>query len=147
MKVILLEDVEKLGRAGEIIEVKNGYARNYLIPRKLAIPATGKNLAQLEHQKRIIQAKQLRLRKTAQALKEQIEKLSITIPCKVGESDRLFGSVTAMDIAQALKKEGIEIDKRWIKLQEPLKNLGVYTVPIHLNQELEANLKVWLVKE
>ena len=147
MKVILLEDVEKLGRAGEIIEVKNGYARNYLIPRKLAIPATGKNLAQLEHQKRIIQAKQLRLRKTAQALKEQIEKLSITIPCKVGESDRLFGSVTTMDIAQALKKEGIEIDKRWIKLQEPLKNLGVYTVPIHLNQELEANLKVWLVKE
>ena len=147
MKVILLEDVEKLGRAGEIIEVKNGYARNYLIPKKLAVPAIGKNLAQLEHQKRIIQAKQLRLRKTAQALKEQIEKLSITIPCKVGESDRLFGSVTAMDIAQALKKEGIEIDKRWIKLQEPLKNLGVYTVPIHLNQELEANLKVWLVKE
>ncbi len=147
MKVILLEDVEKLGKAGEVIEVKNGFARNYLIPRKLAIPATGKNLAQLEHQKKMIQARELKRRKTAQALKEQIEKLSVTIPCKVGESDRLFGSVTAIDIAQALKKEGIEIDKRWIKLEEPLKNLGVYTVPIHLNQELEANLKVWLVKE
>ena len=147
MKVILLEDIEGRGKAGDIIEVKNGYARNYLIPRKLAIPATGKNLAQLEHQRRLIQAKEAKRKKTAQALKEQIEKLSITIPCKVGESDKLFGSVTAKDIAQALKKEGIEVDKRWIKLDEPLKNLGVYNVPIHLDQNIEATLKVWLVRE
>ncbi len=147
MKVILLEDIEGRGKAGDIIEVKNGYARNYLIPRKLAIPATGKNLAQLEHQRRLIQAKEAKRKKTAQALKEQIEKLSITIPCKVGESDKLFGSVTAKDIAQALKKEGIEVDKRWIKLDEPLKSLGVYNVPIHLDQNIEATLKVWLVRE
>jgi large subunit ribosomal protein L9 len=147
MKVILTTDVDKLGRAGDLLEVKDGYARNYLIPKKLAITATTKNITQLEYQKKLIQARENKRRKNAHALKEQIEKLSITIPCKAGESERLFGSVTAIDIAQALKKENIEIDKRWIKLDEPLKTLGVYNIPIHLEQDITAILKVWLVKE
>jgi len=147
MKVILTGDVEKLGKAGDALEVKDGFARNYLIPKKLALAATSKNLHQLEHQRKLIQAREQVRKQNAQALKAQIEQLSVTIPCKVGESDRLFGSVTAMDIAQALKKEKLEIDKRWIKLEEPLKALGVYTIPIHLEHDLEANLKIWLVKE
>jgi len=146
MKVILIEDLDKVGKAGEVVEVRDGFGRNYLIPKKLAIPATKKSLSQLEHHRKLIQDRENQRKKTAQALKEQIEKLSITIACKVGESERLFGSVTAMDIAEAVKKEGIEIDKRWIKLEEPLKNLGVYTVQIHIQQEVIANLKLWLVK-
>ena len=147
MKVILMENVEKLGKAGEVMEVKDGFGRNYLIHKKLAIAATTKNLSQLEHHRKLIQAQEARRHKDAQAFKEQIEALSITIPCKVGESDRLFGSVTAIDIAQALKDKQIDIDKRWIKLDEPLKTLGVYTIPVHLSKAVEANLKVWLVKE
>lgn len=147
MKVILTADVDKLGKAGDTLEVKDGFARNYLIPKKLAIAATSKNLNQLEHQKRIIQARENKKRQSAQALKEQIEKLSLTITCKVGESDRLFGSVTAMDIAKALEKENIKLDKRRIKLEEPLKTLGVYNIPIHLEKDIEATLKLWLVKE
>jgi len=147
MKVILLENMEKTGKAGEVVEVRDGYGRNYLIPKKLAIAATGKNLGRLAHHRKTIQAKDARRRKDAQAFKEQIENLSITIPCKVGESDRLFGSVTAMDIAQALKDKQVEIDKRWVKLEEPLKTLGVYTIPIYLDKDVEASLKVWLVKE
>jgi len=147
MKVILLENVDKLGKAGEVKEVKDGYGRNLLIPKKMAIAATTKNLSQLEHHRKIIGARELKRRKDAQAFKEQIEALSITIPCKVGESDRLFGAVTAIDIAQALKNKQVDIDKRAIKLDEPLKALGVYTIPVHLEKDVEASLKVWLVKE
>jgi large subunit ribosomal protein L9 len=147
MKVILLEKVDNLGNAGEVVEVKDGYGRNFLIPKKLAIAATTKDLAQLEHHRRLIQGKEAKRRKDAQAFKAQIESLSITIPCKVGESDRLFGSVTALDIAEALKAKQLEIDKRRIRLDEPLKTLGVYTIPIHLDKDIEASLKVWLVKE
>jgi large subunit ribosomal protein L9 len=147
MKIILMESVPKVGKAGEVLEVKDGFGRNYLIPKKLAITATKKNLDQLEHHRKIISAKESRRMKDAQAFKDRIEALSITIPCKVGESDKLFGSVTAMDIAQALRAKEVEIDKRWIKLEEPLKVLGVYTVPVHLEKDIEASLKVWLVKE
>ncbi len=147
MKIILMESVPKVGKAGEVLEVKNGFGRNYLIPKKLAIAATKKNLDQLEHHRKIIQVKEARRMKDAHAFRERIETVSITIPCKVGESDKLFGSVTAMDIAQALRAKEIEIDKRWIKLEEPLRVLGVYTVPIHLEKDIEATLKVWLVKE
>ena len=147
MKIILMENVPKVGKAGEVLEVKDGFGRNYLIPKKLAIAATKKDLDQLEHHRKIIQVKEARRMKDAKAFKEQIEGLSITIPCKVGESDKLFGSVTTMDIAQALRDKEVEIDKRWIKLEEPLKVLGVYTVPVHLEKDIEASLKVWLVKE
>jgi len=147
MKIILLEDLKNVGKAGEVVEVKDGFGRNYLIPKKLAIAATSKNLSQLVHHRKIIHSRETRKQKDALALKEQIESLSITIPCKVGESDRLFGSVTAMDIGQALKEKQIEIDKRAIKLEEPLKTLGVYTIPIHLAKDVEASLKLWLVKE
>ncbi len=147
MKIILTSDVEKLGKAGDTMEVKDGFARNFLIPKKFAISATSKNLEQLAHQRKLIQARENVRKQNAQALKSQIEQLSVTIACKVGESDRLFGSVTTMDIAQALKKEKLTIDKRAIKLAEPLKALGVYTIPIHLEHDLEANLKIWLVKE
>jgi len=147
MKVILLANVEKLGKAGEVKEVKNGFGRNYLIPRKLAITASAKSLSQLDHHRKSITAQETRRHKDAETVKQSIERLSITIPCKVGEEDKLFGSVTAMDIAQALKEKQIEIDKRQIRLEEPLRTLGVYTIPIHLSKDVEARLKLWLVKE
>ena len=147
MRVIFLQNVKGVAQMGDIKDVADGYARNFLIPKKLAIAATTKDLAQLEHHRRLIQGKEAKRRKDVQAFKAQIESLSITIPCKVGESDRLFGSVTALDIAEALKAKQLEIDKRRIRLDEPLKTLGVYTIPIHLDKDIEASLKVWLVKE
>lgn len=147
MKVILKEDLEGLGKTGDLVDVRDGYARNYLIPKNLAVEASKKNLRQLEHEKRMISVRENKRLKTAQALAQRLSELSISIPCKVGEADKLFGAVTALDIVEALKKEGFEIDKRQIKLDEPLKSLGVYTVTIHLTKDVDAHLKVWLVKQ
>lgn len=148
MKVILLEDVPNLGKTGDMVNVKDGYARNYLIPRKLGIAATPKNLKAFEHQKRLAQSKIRKNKSDAQRLAERLESISLTIPQKVGEEDKLFGAVTSMTIAQFLKEqEGIEIDKRKIELAEPIKRLGIYTVPIKLHPEITANLRVWVVKE
>ena len=147
MKVILKESVKDLGEMGDLVDVKRGYARNYLIPRGMALEATVRNVRMLEHQKRLVQDKIQKARQGAQGLAERLEAVSVTIAQKVGENDRLYGSVTSMQIAEALAAEGIEIDKKKIVLEEPIKKLGVYTVPVKLHPEVTANLKVWVVEE
>lgn len=147
MKVILKENVEDLGQIGDLVQVKPGYARNYLIPQSKAIEATIRNVKVLEHQKKLIQDKILKTVKTAEGLAQRIESTSVTISQKVGEDDRLFGSVTAINIAESLKEEGIDVNKKKISLEEPIKKLGVYSVPIKLHPEVTANLKVWVVEE
>jgi len=147
MKVILTEDVTTIGSAGDIITVKDGYARNYLIPNGKALRTTTQNIKTLEHQKRFVQAKLNKIKKEAESLVEKIEAISCTVTKAAGEEDKLFGSVTSADIQKSLKNEGIEIDKRKIVLDEPIKILGIFTVPIKIHPNVTANLKVWVVKE
>jgi large subunit ribosomal protein L9 len=147
MKVILTEDVAHRGAAGDMLKVKDGYARNFLIPNGMAIVATTENVKQLEHQKRQIQAKLNKLKKESEGVAKKIEGISCTIVRAAGEEDKLFGSVTSADIYASLKNEGIEVDKKKILLDEPIKNLGIFTVPIKIHSEVTANLKVWVVKE
>lgn len=147
MQVILKENVENLGQAGDLLNVAPGFARNYLLPKKLALLANAKNVKQLEHQKRIKQAIREKIVKDCEKISRTLESLSLTIVRKAGENDRLFGSVTSMDIAEALLKEGINIDKKKISLNEPIKSLGIYTASVNLHQEITAKLKVWVVKE
>jgi len=147
MKVILTENVETLGKIGDVVNVSTGYARNYLIPKKLAMFATEGNVKVHEHKKRMVQAKIRKQRQEAENLARQVENLSITIPAKVGEEDRLFGSVTSAMIQEALKREGIEIDKKRILLDEPIKSLGVFNVPVKIFPEVTAKVKIWVVKE
>jgi len=147
MKVILREDVENLGKSGEVVQVKDGYGRNFLIPRKLAAEATGKKLKQLGHEKRLIDDVQRKRQTKAEKLAEDLGGHSCTIQCQVGEQDKLFGAVTARDIADQLRREGFDVDRRVIALDEPLKQLGVYTVRIKIGDGIEASLKVWLVRK
>jgi large subunit ribosomal protein L9 len=147
MKVILRENVDNVGQSGQIVEVKDGYGRNFLIPRKLAVEATGKNLKQLDHEKRIIGDLSRKVRGKAEQLSEALNQHSCTIMCQVGEQDKLFGAVTAMDIADQLRHDGFNVDRRQIALAEPLKQLGVFTVPVKLGEGVEASLKVWLVRK
>jgi large subunit ribosomal protein L9 len=147
MKVILREDVADLGEAGQTIEVKNGYGRNYLIPRNLAIPATKANLrsiGEIDKQKTIRHKK---LRRTAEILKDRIEKLELSAEVLVGEEDKLYGSITDMDIVSLLAAQGVTIDKGTIQLDEPIKALGVYTVPIRVDRDVTADCKLWVVKK
>jgi large subunit ribosomal protein L9 len=146
MKVILREDVQRLGKASEIVEVKDGFARNYLIPRNLAVMADAGHMRQLEHEKKVLNDKREKILKEANKLVDKINKISCTIAVQAGEEDKLFGSVTAMDIAESLSKEGVEIDRRGILLEEPIRSLGVFVVPIKIMPEVEAKLKVWIVK-
>jgi large subunit ribosomal protein L9 len=147
MQIILREDVPSLGKAGDLVKVANGYARNYLIPRKIAVEATPRNLKALEHEKLLIEHKKRRGRRESESLKDKIESISCTIGVKVGEDDKLYGSVTSMDIEEGLKREGVEIDRKKIELEEPIRTLGVYTVPIKITPEIQAKLKVWVVKD
>jgi large subunit ribosomal protein L9 len=147
MQIVLLEDVPTLGRAGDTLKVSDGYGRNYLIPRKKAILATDKNIKNLEHQKRQIQHQLGNRKKDAERMAEQIEKLSCTFAKTVGESGKLFGSVTSMEIENYLKENGIDVDRKKILMEEPIKNLGMFTIPIKIHPEVTANLKVWVVQE
>jgi len=147
MQIILLEDIPSLGKAGDIVEVAGGYARNYLLPQGKAVETSRRNLRVLEHQKKVVEQKLKRRKKDALRLKEELEGLSLTIAKKVGEMDRLYGSVTTMDIEEALREEGYEIDRKKIDLEEPIKHLGIYTVPVKIHPEVTAQLKVWVVKE
>jgi large subunit ribosomal protein L9 len=147
MKVILLEDVSSLGKAGDLVKVSDGYGRNYLIPQKKAVLATEKSLKVIEHQKRLIQQRMEKAKKDAEKLGQQIENLSCTFAKTVGESGKLFGSVTSMDIENYLKENGIKVDRKKIALEEPIKNLGVSNVPIKLHPEVTTHLKVWVVQE
>ncbi len=147
MKVILREDVADLGVTGQTVEVKDGYGRNYLLPRNLAIPATKANLkaiGEIDKQKQTRDRKRLR---GAELVKEKVEKLSLSVEVLVGEDDKLFGSVTTGDIAELLEKEGVIVDKRAIELESPIKVLGIYTVPVAVDKDVSANLKLWVIKK
>jgi large subunit ribosomal protein L9 len=147
MKIILREDVEHLGTAGEVVNVRNGYARNFLMPRNFAVPATSNNIKAFEHVKRSMDAKRAKRHKEAEAMKAKLERVSCSIAKKVGEQDKLFGSVTSQDIEKAFAAEGFAIDKKDILLAEPIKALGVYAVPVRVFDEVVANCKVWVVRE
>ena len=147
MQIILLENIPSLGKAGDLVKVSDGYGRNYLIPQKKAILATEKSLKVIEHQKRQVQQRIEKAKKDAEKLGQRIEKLSCTFTKTVGESGKLFGSVTSMDIENYLKENGIEVDRKKVSLEEPIKNLGVFTVPIKLHPEVTTHLKVWVVQE
>ncbi|MCP4632578.1 MAG: 50S ribosomal protein L9 [candidate division Zixibacteria bacterium] len=147
MKIILRDDLESLGEVGEVVSVKDGYARNYLIPRNLAIPATKGNLKAIDEIRRQKDIRDNKRKKQAERVKDAIEKTSCTAEVLVGEEDRVFGSVTSYNIADMLKDEGFDIDRKNIQLEEPLKALGVYTVPVKVDKDVIANLKVWVVKK
>lgn len=148
MKVILTSDVKSLGKEGELVNAKTGYARNFLIPNGLAIEATKENMADWKERKKIEEQQRQEDVKEAQDLKDTLEKVELKIKTKTGEGDRLFGSITAMDIADALKKqEGIEIDKKKIELKDNIKSLIKTTVPVRIYPEIVANLQVEIVKE
>lgn len=146
MKVILRQDYEPLGKIGDVVEVKDGYARNFLLPKKIVYPAKPGFLKKLEEEKK---AHQLRLQKekiAAEKLAREIESVSVSIPVQVGEEDRIFGTVTTQMIADALNEKGFDIDKRKIELDEQIKTLGIYTAKIKLHPEVTASFKVWVVK-
>lgn len=147
MEVILKEDVERLGRSGDKVKVKEGYARNFLFPRKLALPATEGNLRAIEEEKRRKLAVHKKGLDEARELAEILAKASCTVTVKAGDADKLYGSVSAQDIASALELEGIKLDKKKIELQEHINQLGVYYVQVKLHPEVQAQLKVWVVKE
>ena len=146
MEVILLKDVENLGIAGDVVQVKPGYARNFLVPRGLALRASKQNLAVAEERRRVINAKVGRAQKAYISLAKSIEKQELTIEVEVGEEERLFGSVTSQDIHKALTDKGITIDRQSIQLDEPIKSLGVYSVPIKVAPEISPEVKVYVIK-
>ena len=146
-ELILMADVEGLGLEGQTVKVTEGYARNYLLPRKLAASISQAALKRLEKNRLERESRQQKDRAAAQALAQVLEQLSCTIPVKVGDNDKLFGSVNSNDIADALKAQKIELDRRKIHLAEPIRELGVYTVKVKLHPEVEASLKVWVVGE
>ncbi len=147
MKVILRKDFEQLGKIGDLVEVKNGYARNFLLPRQIAYIATKGNIRALEEEKQQYAKKEIKQLEAAKALSEELAKVSITIPVKVGEEDKIFGSVTSQMIADALKEKDYNIDKRQIILSEPIKALGIYEVNVKLHNEVNAIVKTWVVRE
>lgn len=147
MKVILRQDYSNLGKVGDVVEVKSGYARNFLIPRRIAYIATPGNLRALEEDKKQQLLREKKSVRLAQKLGAELEKVSLTIPMKVGEDEKLFGSVTSQMVADALKEKGFTVDKRVIEIEEPIKALGIYTVSVRLHAEVTSKLKVWVVRE
>ena len=146
MKVILKEDVKGLGNLGEIVEVSNGYSRNFLLPQKKAVEATPHNIKTVEQKKKELEEK---MKQNLHEIEEQSKKmneLSVTIARQVGEGEKMFGSVTTADIAEAITKEGITIDKHQIILEKPIKELGLFHIPVKLHPEVSAEIKVWIVK-
>lgn len=147
MKVILREDHDTLGKVGEIVTVKDGYARNFLIPKRIAILATQKNMKVLEEEQKMRVRQQDKDKRKAEVEAQELGKTSLTATVSVGEEDRVFGSVTAQTIADLLKEKGYDVDKRKIQLDEPIKALGIYTVSVKLHSDVEAKVRVWVVKE
>lgn len=146
-KILLREDVDDLGARGEIVRVRAGYARNYLLPRKLAVEATAGNVKQIERERAVLLKKAANERATADAQAEQLHSLSLTFERKAGELGALYGSVTSMDIAEALQERGYEIDRHRIHMREPLKRIGDFTVPLRLHREVTVDLQVKVVPE
>jgi len=147
MKVLLRQNHEQLGEAGNIVEVKPGFARNYLVPKGIVYMASPENLKRYESDKEQLNWRIIQEKKKAEEFSKVLENVSCTITVQVGEEDKLFGSVTSQNIAEVLETQGHKIDKRKILLDEPIKSLGIYSVPIKLHSEVEAKVKVWVVKE
>lgn len=147
MRVILRQDFEKLGHIGDVVDVKDGYARNYLIPRNFAYQATESSVRRLEEEKKQHTKQLEKEKRSSEKIAAELEKVSITIQMKVGEDDKLFGSVTSQMVADSLKEKGIELDKRQIEIEDSIKALGIYTIPVKLPGSVAGNVKVWVVRE
>ena len=147
MKIVLVEEVGNLGQPGDVVTVKDGYARNFLIPAGFALKADPKKMKMLEAQRRAVEEKQLREVKTHESMAERLRSLELIAKAQVGEEDRMFGAVTSADIAELLVEKGLNVDRRIIQLAEPNKALGVYTVPVKLHADVEAHVRVKVVKE
>ena len=147
MKVFLKEEVKNLGKMGEVVNVSEGYARNFLLPKKFAVEANTKNLKEFEHNKRIIDDRAAKIKDASKATADKLSALTLKIRAKAGEEEKLFGSVTTMDIAEAFKAEGYDVDKKKILLAEPIKRLGEYTVEVKIHSEVNATVKVQVVSD
>jgi large subunit ribosomal protein L9 len=147
MKIILKEDVQNLGFMGETVNVADGYARNFLMPKNLAIPATNSNVKTVEHEKKIIDKKKAKIASELTEIKNNLEKTEVIIPVKVGENEKIFGSITSMDIENKLKDSGFNIDRKIINLDNPIKELGIQTVKIKLSKDIVAEIKVNVTPE
>jgi large subunit ribosomal protein L9 len=147
MEVILREHVDNLGQRGEVVKVADGYARNYLLPRKLALPVTVGNKKQIERERTKLEAKETEERKIAEAIVDRLATVDILIARRVGETDALYGSVTTADIADALAAKGFDVDRRKLQLADPIKKLGEYAVPLRLHRDVVASVKVKVVAE
>jgi large subunit ribosomal protein L9 len=147
MEVILKEDIADVGKIGEVVRVRDGYARNYLLPRGLVMIANKKNLKTFEHQKKIITDQKQKIMRQAQAVGEQLAGVAVSIAMRAGEEGKLFGSVTNIHIEKALKSKGLNVDRRKIHLQEPIKTLGEFEVPVRLTADLAVPIKVSVIPE
>jgi large subunit ribosomal protein L9 len=147
MRIVLRTDVENVGRRGEVIKVADGFARNFLLPKKLALEATPGNMKRIDQERKVQEVHEAKEKQEAEVLAGKIAQLSCTAVRKVGENEVLYGSVTTADIAELLEKEGYALDKRKILLDEPIKALGIYEVPVKIHPQVTASLKVWVVKE
>jgi len=147
MKILLTENISSLGEIGQIVNVAPGYARNYLLPQGLAVEATGKNVRELEHRKRILAQKREKFRQEMLSVAEKLNRVTIVLSRKVAEDDKLYGSVTAVDVAKALEDQGFEIPRKDIQLDQPIKQLGEATVPIKISAGISANVKLVIQKE
>jgi large subunit ribosomal protein L9 len=147
MEVILRQSIENLGNPGDVVNVKPGYARNYLLPRGLAYEATPGNLKRIASERQRLEAAESTRRDAAKDLAKRIEEVSLTFSARVGEEGKLFGSITATDIAHQLEAQGVQIEKRQIDLHEPIKTLGVFQVPIRLHADVRPEIRVWVIKQ
>jgi large subunit ribosomal protein L9 len=147
MEIILRQGVENLGKPGDVVNVKAGYARNYLLPHGLAYEATPGNLKRIQQERDRLEAAENERRSSAQGIAEKLEQVSLTFSARVGEEGKLFGSVTATDIAQQLESQGFHVEKRQIDLHEPIKALGVYRVPVRLHADVKPEIRVWVIKQ
>jgi large subunit ribosomal protein L9 len=147
MEVILREDIPNLGKIGEVVRVRDGFARNYLLPRGLVLIANKKNLKSFEHQKRLVADQKQRKLREAQSVSDQLSEVSLVIPMRTGDEGKLFGSVTSIHIEKALKAKGLDIDRRKIHLQEPIRTLGDFEIPVRLTAELTVSLKLAVIPD
>lgn len=147
MEVILREEVKGLGKAGELVKVKDGFGRNFLLPQKKAVLADAKNIKMIEAQKKEAEARERKARKSAEEMVSKLAAVSITIERESGTEDKIFGSVTTKDIADLLRKQGFAIDKRLIELKEPIKSIGTFDINVRLHSEVTGTVKVWVVKK
>ncbi|MDD5156183.1 MAG: 50S ribosomal protein L9 [Candidatus Omnitrophica bacterium] len=147
MEVILKQDIVGIGKANAVVKVKDGFARNFLIPNNLAVPLNSVNLKNMEAEKQKKSLQAQKVRKEAEALKEKLMNFSLTIPVLAQDDEKLYGSIGPQELAGALKEEGLQVDKDWILLDEPIKSLGIYEVPLKLHPEVSVKIKVWIVKK